>query len=46
MLFQVSIRELHNKMMGPTEEGGLKEVQDKQNNIIIRDTLLIYTLTT
>ena len=36
----VSVRELHNSMTGPLEEGGLKEARYEQNNIIISDSML------
>ena len=34
-LFQVSVRELHNSMVIPPEDGGLKEAKDSDNNIIV-----------
>ena len=37
LLSQVSVQELHNSMVIPPEEGGLKEEIDKENNIIISD---------
>ena len=40
LLLQVSVRELHNSMVSPLEEGGLKEASDKDNNIIISDSTL------
>ena len=33
-------RELHNILVVPTEEGGLKESSDEDNNIIIIDSTL------
>ena len=39
LLLQVSVRELHNSMVSPLEEGGLKEASDKDNNIIISDSV-------
>ena len=35
LLLQVSVRELHNSMVSPPEEGLLKEARDEDNNIII-----------
>ena len=35
LLLQVSVRELHNSMVIPPEEGGLKEERDEYKNIII-----------
>ena len=40
LLLQVSTRELHNRLVRDTVDGGLKEVRDVENNIIISD----YTL--
>ena len=40
-LFKVSVQEIHNIMVSPPEEGGLKESRDKDNNIIISDSTLI-----
>ena len=40
LLFHVSVRELHNSMVGPPEEGGLKEARYTDNNIIISDSNL------
>ena len=40
LLLQFSVRELHNSIVGPPEEGGLKKAVDSDNNIIISD----YTL--
>ena len=37
LLLQVSVREIHNIMVGPQEEGRLKESIDADNNIIISD---------
>ena len=39
-LLQVSMRELHNSMWIPPEEGGLEEARDSDNNIIISDSTL------
>ena len=46
LLLQVSVRELHNRMVSPPEEGGPKEERDKDNNIIISDSTLQNTLPT
>ena len=43
-LLQVSVRELHNSMVSPSEEGGLKEARDADNTIIISDSTLIKIL--
>ena len=40
LLLQVLVRELHNSMMSPPEEGGFKEARDADNNIIISDSTL------
>ena len=40
MLLQFSVWELHNSMVSPPEEGGLKEEIDEDNNIIISDSTL------
>ena len=40
MLFQISVREIHNIMEITPEEGGLKELKDSDNNIIISDSKL------
>ena len=40
LLFQVFFRDLHNSMVGPIEEGGLKEARDKYSYMIIIDTNL------
>ena len=39
-LFQVSVRELNNRMLIPPEEGGPKETIYADNNIIISDSTL------
>ena len=38
LLFHVLVREIHNSMVLPPEEGGLKEAGDTDNNIIISDS--------
>ena len=40
LLFQVSVRELHNNLVSAIIDGGLKEARDEYYNIIISD----YTL--
>ena len=40
LLLYVSFRELHNIMVSLTEEGGIKEVRDKENDIVINDLAL------
>ena len=37
LLLKVSVQELHNIMVSPPEEGGLKEARYVDNNIIIID---------
>ena len=37
---EVSVQELHNSMVSPPEEGGMKEARDEDNNIIISDLIL------
>ena len=45
LLLQVSVWELHNSMVSPQEEGGLKEAIFAENNIIISDSTLQSFLT-
>ena len=40
LLFQVSVRELHNNLVRDTENGGLKEARYEYDNIIIIDSTL------
>ena len=40
LLLQVSVRELHNRLVSDTNDGGLKDARDKDGEIIISD----YTL--
>ena len=40
LLFQVSIRELHNNLVIATKDGGIKEARDEDDNIIISDSTL------
>ena len=37
LLLQVSVREVHNIIVSPPEEGLLKEARDAEYNIIISD---------
>ena len=39
-LLHVSVRELHNNLVSDTENGGLKEARDEDDNIIISDSTL------
>ena len=45
LLLHVSTIELHNIMLSPPEEGGLKEARNEHNNIIISDSTLRNILT-
>ena len=40
LLLHVSVKELHNSMVGPPEEGLFKEAIDADNNIITSDSTL------
>ena len=40
LLLQMSVRELHNNLVSDTENGGLKEARDEDNNMIISDYML------
>ena len=40
MLLQVSVREIHNRLVSDTDDDGLKEAIDAENNIIISDSTL------
>ena len=40
LLLKVSVPELHNSMVSPSEEGGIREARDSDNNIIIIDSTL------
>ena len=42
LLLQVSVREIHNSMVSPQEEGGLKEARDGEHNIIISDSTFFH----
>ena len=44
-LFQVSVRELHNKLVRATIYCGLEEARDEDENIIISDSTLRSLLT-
>ena len=36
----MSVRELHNSLVGDTNDGGIKDARDKDDNIIISDSTL------
>ena len=38
VLLQVSVREFHNSLVSYPNDGGIKEVRDEENNIIISDS--------
>ena len=38
LLLQVSVRELHNILVGDPNDGGLKDAKNKDDNIIISDS--------
>ena len=38
VLLHVSVRELHNSMVSSPKEGGLEEVRDSDNNVIMSDS--------
>ena len=40
LLLQVYIRELHNNLVSDTDNDGVKEARDAENNIIISDSTL------
>ena len=40
LLIQVSVKELHNRLISDPLDGGLKEARDARNNIIISDYIL------
>ena len=40
LLLQVSVRELHNNLVSDTDNGGIKEAIDEDDNIIISDSTL------
>ena len=44
LLLKISVRKLHNSMVIPPEQGGLKEARDADNNIIISYFTLQYIL--
>ena len=39
-LLQVSVKEIHNRLVSDTDDDGLKEAIDAENNIIISDSTL------
>ena len=44
VLLQFYVQNYHNRMVSPTEEGGLEEARDEDNNIIISDSTLLNIL--
>ena len=40
LLLQISVREIHNSIVSPQEEVGLKEARDVYNNNTIHDSTL------
>ena len=40
LLYQVSVRELHNSLVSDPNDGGLKDARDENNKIIISDSTL------
>ena len=44
LLLQVYVQELHNSLWSIPEESGMKEARDKDNNIIISDSILRHIL--
>ena len=40
LLLQVSIRELHNRIVSDTNDGGIKDAREEDDNIIISDSIL------
>ena len=40
VLLQVSVRELHNGLVSDSNDGGIKEARDEENNIIISNSTL------
>ena len=40
LLLHMSVRELHNNLVSYSDNGGLKEERDENNNIIISDSTL------
>ena len=40
LLFQVSVREMHNSLVSDTNDGGIKSARDEDDNIIISDSTL------
>ena len=41
LLLKVLAREIHNSMVGPPEEGRLKEARDAEDNIIISGSTIM-----
>ena len=44
LLLRVSVRELNNKLVSDTNDGGLKDARDEYDNIIISDYTLLSML--
>ena len=42
LLLQVSVREIHNSLVSDTNDGGIKDARDEDDNIIISDSTLLY----
>ena len=45
LLLQVSITELHNRLVSNPNDGGIKYARDKDDNILISDSTLCSLLT-
>ena len=45
LVIQVSVRELHNRLVSDPNDGGIKDSRDEENNIIISDSTLCSLLT-
>jgi hypothetical protein len=44
LLLEISVRELHNWLVGPVEDGGLASARDANGKVLISDTALRYLL--
>ena len=44
LLLQVSVRELHNRLVSDPNDGGIKDARDEEYNIIISDYTLFSLL--
>ena len=40
LLLQVSVRELHNRIVSDTNDGGIKDARDEYGKVIISDSTL------